>query len=119
MHAFLLATLLASVPVEPAAELDYSPGALAYQALVNGDLTFAEKQLDASRSANEQDMAWLLNYGQLLARQGRVAEARSVFRRVERAPNSEVVLASGEVIGTREASRLAARRLVAQSLTSR
>jgi hypothetical protein len=64
-------------------------------------------------------MAWLLNYGQLLARQGRVAEARSAFRRVEKAPNSEVVLASGEVIGTREASRLAARRLVAQSLTSR
>jgi Tfp pilus assembly protein PilF len=119
MHAFLLAAFLAAAPAEPAAELDYSPGALAYQALVKGDLSFAEKQLEASRPANQQDMAWLLNYGQLLARQGRVAEAHSVFRRVERAPNSEVVLASGEVIGTREASRLAARRLVAQSLTSR
>jgi hypothetical protein len=32
MHAFLLAAFLAAAPAEPATELDYSPGALAYQA---------------------------------------------------------------------------------------
>ena len=119
MHALLMAALFTAATAEPPAELEYSPGSLAYQALVQGDLASAERQLDASRSAHEHDVAWLLNYGQLLARQGRVVEARSIFRRVESAPNSEVVLASGEVIGTREASRLAARRLSSWSLSAR
>lgn len=119
MHALLLATLLATASAQPDAELDYSSGALAYQALVRGDLALAQSQLVASRGANEQDGAWLLNYGQLLAKQGRVNEAREIFRRIARAPNSEVVLDSGEVIGTREASRLATRRLASQSLSAR
>jgi Tfp pilus assembly protein PilF len=119
MHALLLAALLGVDAPQAKAELDYSSGALAYQALTKGDLALAERQLDASRPANQQDGAWLLNYGQLLARQGRVNEAREVFRRIANAPDSEVVLASGAVIGTREASRLAARRLTQQSLTAR
>jgi Tfp pilus assembly protein PilF len=120
MSALLLAALLTTAAAaEPTAELDYSTGSLAYQALVQGDLSLAERQLAASRADNGQDGAWLLNYGQLLARQGRVNEAREVFRRVARAPDNEVVLASGEVIGTREASRLASRRLTLQSLSAR
>ena len=119
MHAVLFAALLATASPAPASELEYASGSLAYEALVNGDLALAEQQLAASQSANRQDGAWLLNYGQLLARQGRVNEAREVFRRIARAPDSEVVLASGEVIGTREASRLAARRMTQQSLTAR
>ena len=119
MLIFLAATLLAAGAAQPVTEMDYADGALAYQALVQGDLGRAERQLLASRAGNQQDVAWLLNYGQLLARQGRVNEARAIFRRVADAPNSEVVLASGEVIGTREASRLASRRLAAQGLSSR
>lgn len=118
MHALVMAVLLATAS-EPTTELDYSAGSLAYQALVRGDLSLAEKQLLQSRSDNGNDVAWLLNYGQLLARQGRVNEARAIFSRVERAPDAEVVLATGEVVGTREASRQAARRLTSQSLTAR
>lgn len=117
MYTLILAALAGSM--QPAAEMDYGAGSLGYGALVQGDLATAERQLLASRAANGNDVAWLLNYGQLLARQGRVNEAREVFRRIERAPDSEVVLASGEVIGTREASRLSARRLAPPSLTSR
>jgi Flp pilus assembly protein TadD len=117
MNALILAALLGSV--QPAAELDYGKGALGYSALVQGDLAAAEQQLLRSRRDHGQDVAWLLNYGQLLARQGRVAEAREVFRRIERAPDGEVVLASGDVVGTREASRIASRRLTQQSLTAR
>jgi Flp pilus assembly protein TadD len=117
MNALILAALLGSA--QPAAELDYKAGALGYGALVKGDLATAEQQLLRSRADNGQDVAWLLNYGQLLARQGRVAEAREVFRRIERAPEAEVVLSSGAVIGTREASRLASRRLMQQSLSAR
>lgn len=122
MTLALFAALLASAAPasgSAAAELDYSTGSLGYQALVKGDLTLAEQQLRASAHANRNDVAWLLNYGQLLARQGRVNEARAVFRRVDRAPDSEVVLASGEVISTREASRLAARTLTSVSLSAR
>ena len=119
MQIFLAAALLAIGSAEPATELDYADGALAFEALKNGDLSRAEAQLTASRTVNEHDGAWLLNYGQLLARQGRLNEARAVFRQVADAPDSEVVLASGELIGTREASRLAAQRLSKLNLTSR
>lgn len=117
MHALIFAALLSGA--QPPAELDYQAGSLGYGALVRGDLATAEQQLLGSRAANGQDVAWLLNYGQLLARQGRVAEAREVFRRIERAPDAEIVLASGKVVGTHEASRLAARRLAQQGLTAR
>ena len=117
MHALIFAALFAGA--QPAAELDYQAGSLGYGALVRGDLATAEKQLLSSREVNGQDVAWLLNYGQLLARQGRVAEARGVFRRIERAPDAEVVLSSGHVIGTHEASRLASRRLAQQGLSAR
>jgi Tfp pilus assembly protein PilF len=119
MNMLVLAALMMSA--EPAAgmELDYKPGALAYGALVQGDLSLAEQQLRASQEANRNDPAWLLNYGQLLARQGRVNEANAVFRRVALAPDTEVVLASGEVIGSRAASRLAERKLRAVNLSAR
>ncbi len=119
MQILLAAAFLAVGSAEPATELDYADGALAFTALMKGDLHRAETQLSASRAVNEHDGAWLLNYGQLLARQGRVNEARAIFRQVADAPDSEVVLASGELIGTREASRLATRRLSKLNLTSR
>lgn len=118
MIAALLAAATPATEAAPA-ELDYSAGSLAYQALVKGDLALAEQQLRSSQRDNRNDVAWQLNYGQLLARQGRVNEAREVFRRIDRAPDSEVVLASGEVIGSREASRLASRSLTRMSLSSR
>lgn len=117
MHTLIFAALLGGA--QPASELDYGSGSLGYNALVRGDLATAEQQLRRSQAVNGNDVAWLLNYGQLLARQGRVNEAREVFRRIERAPEAEVVLSSGEVIGTREASRLVSRRLTQQSLSAR
>lgn len=117
MHALILAAVLGFG--QPATELEYKAGTLGYQALMSGDLAAAEQQLLRSKPANGNDLAWMLNYGQLLARQGRVAEAREMFRKIERAPDNEVVLASGAVMGTREASRLASRRLMQQSLSAR
>lgn len=116
----ILMTLLLSLGSPVAmAELDYAPGTLAYQALVDGDLARAERQLKASGKDMQSDPAWLLNYGQFLARSGRVTEASAVLRRVASAPDSEVVLASGEVTGTREASRRALQRLRLGGLSSR
>lgn len=119
MSILLVAAMLgAAEPARPA-ELDYSPGALAYEALMGGDLQLAERQLRDSGAAIGNDPAWLLNYGQLLARSGRVNEASAIFRRVAQAPDSEIVLASGEVTGTRDASRRALQRLRLSGISSR
>lgn len=119
MSILLFAAMLGTAEPARAAELDYSPGTLAFEALVEGDLSLAERQLRASGSRIGQDPAWLLNYGQLLARSGRVNEASAIFRRVAQAPDSEIVLASGEVTGTREASRRALQRLRLSGISSR
>nr|WP_314444203.1 hypothetical protein [uncultured Sphingomonas sp.] len=100
-------------------ELDYRAGALGYDALVRGNLGLAERQLLASHAENRNDPAWLLNYGHLLARQGRVTEAYGIFQQVAAAPDAEIVLANGEIIGTREASQRASRQLRAKGLASR
>lgn len=119
MSIFLVAAMLSAAEPAPPAELEYRRGELAYQALVQGDLQLAERQLMESSTANHNDPAWLLNYGQFLARSGRVNEASAVFRRVAAAPDSEIVLASGEVTGTREASRRAMQRLRLNGISAR
>lgn len=119
MSILLAAAMLSAAEPARAAELDYSPGTLAFEALVANDLPRAERQLRDSGARIGNDPAWLLNYGQLLARSGRVNEASAVFRRVAQAPDSEVVLASGEVTGTREASRRALQRLRLSGISSR
>jgi hypothetical protein len=119
MSMLLMAAMLGMAELMPAAELDYRPGSLAYQALVDGDLRLAERQLSGSNAELGYDPAWLINHAQLLARSGRVNEAREVLRRVTLAPDTEVVLASGEVVGSREASRRALQGLRVNRLTSR
>lgn len=119
MSILLVAAMLGAAEPAQMAELDYSRGALAYEALVKGDLQLAEKQLRTSAPEIRNDPAWLLNYGQLLARSGRVNEASAVFRRVAEAPDSEIVLASGEVTGTRDASRRALQRLRLSGISAR
>ncbi len=119
MSTILMALLIATGGPGATAELDYAPGTLAYQALLQGDLTSAERQLKDSGRTIHNDPAWLLNYGALLARSGRVNEASAILRRVTIAPDAEVVLASGEVTGTREASRRALQRLRLGGLSSR
>lgn len=117
MSALILAALIGLAA--PGAELEYAPGSLAYQALVQGNLQLAERQLKVANAAEQNDPAWLLNYGHFLARSGRVNEASAMFRRVAQAPDSEIVLASGEVTGTRDASRRALQRLRLGSLSAR
>lgn len=119
MSVLLLAAMLGAAEPAQKVELEYAPGALGFRALVEGDLQLAERQLRAATPAMANDPAWLLNYGQLLAKSGRVNEASAVFRRVAAAPDNEVVLASGEVTGSREASRRALQRLRLGTLSSR
>lgn len=119
MSILLMAALLsAAEPIAPV-EIDYAPGELAFQALIVGDLGLAERQLRASKTANQNDTAWQLNYAQFLARSGRVNEASAVLRRVVVAPDSEIILASGEVTGTRDASRRALQQLRSGRLSAR
>ena len=119
MSILLALAMLSTAQPVTTTEIDYAPGALAYRALVGGDLKLAERQLKASGPASHNDPAWLLNYAQLLARSGRATEASAILRRVVLAPDNEVVLASGEVTGTREAARRASQRLRLSGLSAR
>lgn len=119
MALIWFAALALSGQAVPSGELEYRSGDLAYHSLVTGDLARAERQLASSRSKYTSDPAWLLNYGYLLGRSGRVNEAAEILRIVRSAPDTEVVLASGEVIGTREASRRSLTRLRLSGFSSR
>lgn len=119
MSMLLVAAMLGAAEPSRTAELEYDRGSLAFEALVQGDLRLAERQLAEAGPGIRNDPAWLLNYGQMLARSGRVNEASAVFRQVADAPDGEIVLASGEVTGTREASRRALQRLRLSGISSR
>ncbi len=117
ISALALAAALVASPAA-AQEIDYAPGALGYAALKAGDLATAERQLRTS-NADANDPARLINLGQVLARQGRHAEAADLFRRARALQDSELVLANGDVIGSREAARQALRSMPNLRLSSR
>ena len=115
--ALLLATALFAAPAS-AQEMDYAPGALGYAALKAGDLSTAERQLRTS-PADANDPARLINLGQVFARQGRHAEAADLFRRAKTLEDSELVLADGAVMSSREAARRALRAIPDVRFSSR
>lgn len=105
--AFLpLASLAGVALAEPGSEIGYPQGSLGYEALVSANYTTAERQILDSRVA-KNDPARLINLGQIYANTGRTAEAITVLERAMRAEETELILANGEVIGSRDAARRA------------
>lgn len=104
---------------EPAAELDYARGSLGFEALMSSDYAMAEQQLRRVRDIEENDPARLINLGQVLARTGRIAEAEGLFRRAMAAPDGELIMGDGAVMGSREAAARALRGLPRIELSSR
>ena len=119
-----LAFLLASEPTitiqaNGPREIGYEAGALGYDALVRGDNATAERQLLAGDAQMRQDSAWLINYGQVLARSGRVVDAANTFKRAARINDGELVLADGRVMSSRDAAMLALAQLQVTRSASR
>jgi len=101
-----IGALAISVPAsaEPQ-EIEYPKGSLAYEALVSADYGRAEEQLRADNRVHSNDPARLLNYGLLLAKTGRTAEARKLFKQVLAEDEIELILADGETEGSHEVAR--------------
>jgi Flp pilus assembly protein TadD len=78
----------------------------------------AEQQLLQAGEADRIDSAWLINYGLVLLRTGRHADAERVFRRAAELDDGELELADGRVVTSREAA-LAAMRQLKVSLAGR
>lgn len=56
-------------------EIGYEAGSLGYDALMRKDYAEAERQLLTVSVREREDSAWLINYGQTLAKSGRIKEA--------------------------------------------
>jgi tetratricopeptide (TPR) repeat protein len=107
-HWMLPAVCLASAAVaEPGGEIGYPKGSLGYDALVSANYSAAERQILSDSRIAKNDPARLINLGQVYAKTGRTAEAIRVLEQAMRAEDIELILANGEVVGSREAARKA------------
>ena len=102
-----LAALAGAALAEPGGEIGYPEGSLGYDALVNANYTTAERQILSDSRVAKNDPARLINLGQIYAKTGRTAEAIKVLEQAMRAEEMELILANGDVIGSREAARKA------------
>lgn len=98
----------AAAPASPhQSEINYPEGSLAYEAIAAADYSRAELQLRREVRVPKDDPARLINYGHVLAKKGRIAEAAKAFRKAMEADEIELILADGRVMSSREAAQLA------------
>ena len=96
-------------------EIGYAKGALGYDALVAGQNDVALQQLEAAEKVDASDPARLINLGQVYARMGRTGDAARMFMAALQSDRHfDLVLASGEVVDSRDAAGLALQRLNSQ-----
>lgn len=88
-------------------EIGYPQGSLGYEAIVQANYGAAEKQIQSSWQISREDPARLINLGQIYAKTGRKAEATKVLTQALNLEEVELVLANGDVIGSRDAARKA------------
>ena len=105
--AFLPLASLAGVALAEPGEIGYPEGSLGYDALVNANYAIAERQIMSDSHVAKNDPARLINLGQIYANTGRTAEAIKVLEKAMRVEETELILANGEVVGSREAARRA------------
>lgn len=115
VHALLAAvsgTVLWCSPAQAQdSEIGYPRGSLAYEAITTADYSAAESQLSKESRIRRNDPALLLNYGHVLAKTGRLADAAKMFEQAAAAPDIRLVLADGRVMSSREAARRALQRV--------
>lgn len=103
VSALVLALAAASAAGAKDREIEYPEGALGYGAIMSEDYATAERQL-RDYQAHKDDPARLINFGQVLAKTGRVEQAAKQFKRAIEADNVELILADGRTIESRKAA---------------
>lgn len=93
-------------------EIGYERGSLGFDAIVAGDLTTAERQIENARTVAANDPARLLNLGYIHMRTGRLQSAQRLFESVRDQRESVALhLANGEVADSRAIARRALARI--------
>lgn len=104
---------------QTAGEIGYARGSLGYDAIVSGDLRTAEAQIENARDIDAADPARLINLGYIHMRTGRIQTAQRLFEAARDSARPEMlVLASGEVISSRDVATRALNR-IAPTLANR
>lgn len=119
LAALGLAALSAPALAQNSGEIGYARGSLGYDAIVSGDLRTAEAQIENARDIDAADPARLINLGYIHMRTGRIQTARRLFEAARDSARPEMlVLANGEVIGSRDVATRALDR-IAPALANR
>lgn len=123
MKTSLLAlSLLASFAAPAAAqtvEHEYPLGSLAVSAIERQDWSAAERLLNESKGVRRSDPARLINLGRVYMATGRPEMARDAFERAFASTrHTEVETMSGQIVSTRELSRLGLQRIAARMQTA-
>ena len=109
---FILATVLASLSPSAAVTEYTSPSTevdVAYEQLRDGDTAAAIRHLEESRDGD--DPARLINLGTAYARDGRAADAATMFRAALKSEQRWLELADGSWRDSRELAQLALAQL--------
>lgn len=102
----LPAACLASAAVaNPVGEIGYPKGSLGYDALVKANYEAAERQIESDFGISKNDPAKLINLGQIYWKTGRIDLAVRVLEAAMRSENIELILANGDIMGSRDAAR--------------
>jgi hypothetical protein len=110
----VLAFFAASAPAQTV-ENGYPMGSLAVAAIERQDWATAERLLNQPSTISRDDPARLINLGRVYLATGRADLARDAFSRAFASNrHSEVETLSGQIISTRELSRLALQRVSAE-----
>jgi thioredoxin-like negative regulator of GroEL len=110
----LLAFFAASAPAQTV-ERGYPIGSLAVAAIERQDWATAERLLKQPSTISRDDPARLINLGRVYLATGRAELARDAFARAFASTrHGEVETLSGQIISTRELSRLALQRVAAE-----
>jgi hypothetical protein len=110
----LLACFAASAPAQTV-ENGYPMGSLAVAAIERQDWASAERLLTQPSTISRDDPARLINLGRVYLATGRAELARNAFARAfASSRHTEVETLSGQIISTRELSRLALQRVTAE-----
>lgn len=110
MILFPLAMLLAAQPEitvsgrSPVGEIGYEAGSLGYDALMRKDYAEARRQLLTVSVGDREDSAWLINYGQTLAKAGRIKDAEAAFRKAAKLRDGDLILADGREMASEKAA---------------
>jgi Tfp pilus assembly protein PilF len=109
----LLGSLAAAAPAQTV-ENGYPMGSLAVAAIERQDWATAERLLTQPSAIDRDDPARLINLGRVFMATGRPGLARDAFARAfASSRHTEVETLSGQIVSTRELSRLALKRVTA------